>query len=183
MLNIGPQELLLILVVALLVVGPRRLPELGRSIGKGIREIRKAQDEVRKTIQVNLDDGRPTFDEARDGSKAGPNGTATAAATGTAAAGGDDAREISRTLGRGLAEIRRARGEIERSFRVDMDPLTPRRGSRTRSSSAKPRRRDGVAESGAESATESVTESVAETTQQVADGEDTGDERDNPQPE
>ena len=44
MLNIGAQELLLILLVALLVVGPRRLPELGRSLGKGIRELRKAQD-------------------------------------------------------------------------------------------------------------------------------------------
>src|SRR3990170_2452183 len=56
MLNIGPQELLLILVVALLVVGPRRLPELARSLGKGIRELRKAQDEVSRTIRVNLED-------------------------------------------------------------------------------------------------------------------------------
>ena len=56
MFNIGPQELLLILVIALVVVGPKRLPSLGRSIGKGLRELRKAQDEVRKTIQVNLDE-------------------------------------------------------------------------------------------------------------------------------
>ena len=59
MLNIGPQELLLILVVALLVVGPARLPELGRTIGKGLRELRKAQDEVRRTIQVSLDEPPP----------------------------------------------------------------------------------------------------------------------------
>jgi TatA/E family protein of Tat protein translocase len=56
MFGIGPQELLLILVIALIVVGPRKLPEIGRSLGKGLREVRKAQDEVRKTIQVNLDE-------------------------------------------------------------------------------------------------------------------------------
>jgi sec-independent protein translocase protein TatA len=125
MLNIGPQELLLILVIALLVVGPRRLPELGRSIGKGIRELRKAQDEVRKTIQVNLDEdqGRPTFDEHRANTRRASNGRTTAGA-GTAGAGAaatDDTREISRTLGRGLAELRKARAEIERSFRVEID--------------------------------------------------------------
>src|SRR5918995_6257668 len=113
MFQIGPQELLLILVVALLVVGPRRLPELGRSIGRGIREIRKAQEEVRKTIQVNLDDdGRPTFDESRDRSQPGPNGKG-AAAAGAAVSDTDDAREISRTLGGGPAESRRARREGE----------------------------------------------------------------------
>ena len=52
MLNIGPQELLIILVIALIVVGPQRLPALGRSIGRGLRELRKAQDEVKRTIQV-----------------------------------------------------------------------------------------------------------------------------------
>lgn len=55
MLNIGPQELLVILVVALVVVGPQRLPELARSIGKGLRSLRAAQDEVRKTVQEVLE--------------------------------------------------------------------------------------------------------------------------------
>jgi Tat protein translocase TatB subunit len=171
MFQIGPQELLLILVVALVVVGPRRLPELGRSIGRGIREIRKAQEEVRKTIQVNLDDdGRPTFDESRDRSQSGPNGKEAAAAAGAAASGPDDAREISRTLGRGLAEIRRARREVERSFRVDMDPRPPSRSSRP-ASSATPKRGDGAAET------------ATDGTQQVTEGDDTGGERDTSLPE
>ena len=55
MLNIGPQELLLILVVALVVVGPQRLPELSRSIGKALRSLRAAQDEVRKTVNEVLE--------------------------------------------------------------------------------------------------------------------------------
>jgi len=54
MLNIGPQELILILIVALVVVGPQRLPELGRTIGRALREFRKIQDDVKG--MVNLDE-------------------------------------------------------------------------------------------------------------------------------
>jgi sec-independent protein translocase protein TatA len=38
--NIGPMELIVVLVIALLVLGPKKLPEVGRSIGKGIREFK-----------------------------------------------------------------------------------------------------------------------------------------------
>lgn len=55
MLNVGPQELLLILIVALVVVGPQRLPEIARSIGKGLRSLRSAQDEMRRTVQEVLE--------------------------------------------------------------------------------------------------------------------------------
>lgn len=56
MFNIGPLELMVILLLALVVVGPSRLPEVGRSIGKGLRELRKVQDEVRDSINFNLDE-------------------------------------------------------------------------------------------------------------------------------
>ena len=55
MFNIGPLELMVILLLALVVVGPSRLPEVGRSIGKGLRELRKVQDEVRDSINFDLD--------------------------------------------------------------------------------------------------------------------------------
>ncbi len=55
MLNIGPQELILVLIIALVVVGPKRLPELGRTIGRGMREFRKMQDDVRDTLKIDLD--------------------------------------------------------------------------------------------------------------------------------
>jgi len=80
MLNIGPQELILILIVALVVVGPQRLPELGRTIGKALREFRKIQDDVKDTIKFDLNDDpepyvRPTK-TATTSSSAGGNGAA-----------------------------------------------------------------------------------------------------------
>jgi sec-independent protein translocase protein TatA len=38
--NVGPLELIVVLIIALVIFGPKRLPELGRSMGKGIREFR-----------------------------------------------------------------------------------------------------------------------------------------------
>ncbi|MFQ5987347.1 MAG: twin-arginine translocase TatA/TatE family subunit [Dehalococcoidia bacterium] len=44
--GIGPMELLLILVIALVVFGPKKLPEIGRALGKGLREFRRATSEL-----------------------------------------------------------------------------------------------------------------------------------------
>jgi sec-independent protein translocase protein TatA len=40
MVNVGPMELIIVLVIALLVLGPKRLPEAGRAVGKGMREFK-----------------------------------------------------------------------------------------------------------------------------------------------
>ena len=42
MLGIGPTELIVVLVVALLIFGPKRLPDLGRSLGRGMREFKES---------------------------------------------------------------------------------------------------------------------------------------------
>jgi Tat protein translocase TatB subunit len=66
MLNIGPPELLLIIVIALVVVGPQRLPDLGRTIGRGLREFRKVQDEVRDMVDTGMgEDFKQTTAELR----------------------------------------------------------------------------------------------------------------------
>ena len=54
MFDIGLQELLVIGVLALLVFGPSRLPELGRMFGRAMREFRRASDEFRSTVETNL---------------------------------------------------------------------------------------------------------------------------------
>ncbi len=54
MFDIGLQELLVIGVIALLVFGPSRLPELGRMAGRAMREFRRASDEFRSTVETNL---------------------------------------------------------------------------------------------------------------------------------
>ena len=59
MFDIGLQELVLIFVVALLVFGPKNLPQLGRSLGRAMREFRKASDEFRSTIETNLQINEP----------------------------------------------------------------------------------------------------------------------------
>ena len=46
MLDIGIQELLVIMVLALLVFGPEKLPELGRRLGRAMREFRRAEEPV-----------------------------------------------------------------------------------------------------------------------------------------
>jgi sec-independent protein translocase protein TatB len=51
MLNIGAGEMVFILVAALLILGPQRLPELARGIGKFVREFRRQTDEVRNVVE------------------------------------------------------------------------------------------------------------------------------------
>jgi len=53
-MSVGPAEILIILVVALLVFGPQRLPEVGRQVGSALRELRKIQDSVRGELDTVL---------------------------------------------------------------------------------------------------------------------------------
>jgi sec-independent protein translocase protein TatA len=55
-MNLGMQELILIFIVALLVFGPRKLPELGQSLGKGLREFRRATNEMKATWSDQMRD-------------------------------------------------------------------------------------------------------------------------------
>ena len=53
MFGIGPMELVLILVVALLVFGPKRLPELARTLGRGMGEFRRASNDLRQSLALD----------------------------------------------------------------------------------------------------------------------------------
>jgi sec-independent protein translocase protein TatA len=56
--NVGPLEILVVLIIALVVFGPKRLPELGNSLGKGIREFRD-------TVTGEKPDGDDEDDDAK----------------------------------------------------------------------------------------------------------------------
>ena len=56
--SIGMPELILIFVVALLVFGPKKLPELGKSLGKGLAEFKRASDDLKKTIENEIEQGK-----------------------------------------------------------------------------------------------------------------------------
>ena len=66
-LGIGPLELVLILVIALLVFGPDKLPEIGAKMGKGVRELRQLSREISQgvnTLTEPVDELRKPFDDA-----------------------------------------------------------------------------------------------------------------------
>jgi sec-independent protein translocase protein TatB len=59
MFGIGMTELLVILVVALIVFGPTRLPELARSLGRAMGEFRRASTDLRQTFNESIQDPKP----------------------------------------------------------------------------------------------------------------------------
>lgn len=54
--SIGGPEILLVLVIALLLFGPKRLPELGKSVGRALREFKRASQELQDTIEREVED-------------------------------------------------------------------------------------------------------------------------------
>jgi TatA/E family protein of Tat protein translocase len=82
--NVGPAELMIIFILALLVFGPKKLPEVSRQLGKGIREFRRVSEEVRGEVEhaMTLDD----YDEPETVSapEPSPNGNASASTNGDA---------------------------------------------------------------------------------------------------
>jgi len=55
MFGIGPVELAVVLVVALLVMGPKKLPELARTVGRGLAEFRRASNDLRRSMDLDLE--------------------------------------------------------------------------------------------------------------------------------
>lgn len=97
---LGFNELIVIFVVALLVFGPRKLPELGRSLGKSLSEFKRASNELRSTLdeEIRLEDRRAAQSVAS--TPATPPVSSTAAAA-TSPAADENAAPVD-TVARGV---------------------------------------------------------------------------------
>jgi sec-independent protein translocase protein TatA len=58
--QIGPAEILVVLLVAMVVFGPKRLPEIGRQVGRGLREVKKLQATITEEIEGVMHPAEPT---------------------------------------------------------------------------------------------------------------------------
>jgi Tat protein translocase TatB subunit len=74
MFGIGMPELIVIAIVALLVVGPKKLPDLAKSLGRGLNEFRRASEDVTRSVKDTLkeDDDGDAKDDKRDEKKDKP---------------------------------------------------------------------------------------------------------------
>jgi len=95
---IGMQEMLFILAAALLIFGPRKLPELGRTLGRGMAEFRRATSDLKRSIDVELDEKQPPparrIDRPEAGNvRTGPAGSAAAKPSGARALHSGTARD------------------------------------------------------------------------------------------
>lgn len=59
MFGIGTSEILIILLIALLVLGPNEIPKIARTLGRGMREIERAKNELRDSIKFDIDEKEP----------------------------------------------------------------------------------------------------------------------------
>ena len=84
--SIGMPELIIIFVIALIIFGPRKLPELGRSLGKSLAEFKRASNELKTTLEeeIRLDEQRAQLDASKAAAAAAAQQPATPTAVPTA---------------------------------------------------------------------------------------------------
>jgi len=69
MFGIGTSEILIILLIALLVLGPNEIPKLAKTLGRGMRELERAKNELKDSIQFEIDEKEARADKDADKDK------------------------------------------------------------------------------------------------------------------
>jgi len=93
----GPLELVIILVIALLILGPGKLPDVGAALGKSIKEFRKASSDVQEAVTVSVDTSPLPATPAPQAAPAAPAAAVAAAVVETAPAAPADSAPVSAT--------------------------------------------------------------------------------------
>jgi len=149
MFGIGMPELLLILAIALVVIGPKKLPDLAKSLGRTLREFKKATSEFKDTLQIDedLSDVKKAFDDLGDDIKdsvslktspefARPDESETAekkeenAAEGGNDAAGEDQTENVKQAFDELKETASAPSRDEEEIKADTEKKEKHKGTR-----------------------------------------------------
>lgn len=108
MFGMGVPEILLILAIALIVIGPKKLPDLAKALGRALGEFKRATNELKASIDLDpgLKEVKRAFDDLNDGTDDSafkkPEGAATAAPEAETPAGGEttaDAPDYDQALG------------------------------------------------------------------------------------
>ena len=100
-LNIGPGEMIFVLALALLIFGPKRLPELARDLGKAVRSFQQASQQITSELTKEMSEASKTLDQASDS----VSGALSEVANTTAA-------ELSQAAAAASGELHKATGAI-----------------------------------------------------------------------
>ncbi|HEX8188609.1 MAG TPA: twin-arginine translocase TatA/TatE family subunit [Pyrinomonadaceae bacterium] len=102
---LGTTELLVIAVVALVLFGPRKLPEIGRTVGKAIGEFKRASDDFKRTWEYEVEiERRSPAPAVNEGVSVGTAASLPAYDAGASDFGGPQARTAAPTVARGASE-------------------------------------------------------------------------------
>jgi TatA/E family protein of Tat protein translocase len=63
MFSIGTPELIIILIIALIVIGPKKLPEIGKALGRSLKEFRKVTEEIKENMSIDIEDIEDNIDK------------------------------------------------------------------------------------------------------------------------
>jgi len=116
MFNLGAPEMVFILLLALLIFGPKRLPQLGRTMGKAMGEFRRATTELQRSINLDIEESDRTAERERGRLAATKTGHAAGVEVAAPEPGAADSippGTVARTASRPEPDATTSRGEAE----------------------------------------------------------------------